>query len=355
MPKTTKSAHPMDALLKSQGPTKISKGQELDAKIVSLSKKTVLFDIGAKAYAVLGDLEVKEISTYLPFLKSGSTMRVRIIAPESKDGYPVVSMKKFFQKGKWDILKDKKEKEEEIDVMCGEYGKGGVFADFMGIRGVIPKIQLTDNYINNPEKLGGQKIRVRILEVDEEKNRLVVSQKAAVLGISQKDLKAKFEKIKEGKTYKAKILGVSEFGAFCEVEGVEGLIHISEISWEKVANASEHLTTGETIDVVVVEKNLVDLKLNLSIKRLSKDPWEDIEEKYPKDKEVKGSIVRKEKYGYFVKLEPGVEGLIHVSKLTGEEKFKDGQDVKVFIEKVNAKGRRISLLLPQKEKPVTYR
>ncbi len=184
---------------------------------------------------------------------------------------------------------------------------------------------------------------------------MVVSQKAAALGISQKDLRAKFEKIKEGKTYQAKILGVSEFGAFCEVEGVEGLIHISEISWEKVADASEHLKVGETVDVVVVEKNMVDLKLNLSLKRLTKDPWEDIEKKYPKDKDVKGTVIRKEKYGYFVKLEPGVEGLIHVSKLTGEENFKDGQEVKVFIEKVNQKGRRISLLLPQKEKPVTYR
>lgn len=355
MPKTTKTTHPMEAMLKATHPPKISKGQELDAEIVSLSKKGVLFDIGAKAYAVLGDLEVKEISTYLPYLKSGTTMRVRIVAPESKDGYPVVSMKKFFQKGKWEILKEKKDKEEEIEVICGEYGKGGVFADFMGIRGVVPKIQLTDNYINHPEKLGGQKIKVRILEVDEEKNRLVVSQKAAALGISQKDLRIKFEKIKEGKVYKAKVLGVSEFGAFCEVEGVEGLIHISEISWEKVADAAEHLKAGETVEVVVVEKNLTDLKLNLSLKRLTKDPWENIEKKYPKDKEVKGSIVRKEKYGYFVKLEPGVEGLIHISKLTGEEKFKDGQEVKVFIEKVNEKGRRISLLLPQKEKPVTYR
>lgn len=355
MPKTTKTTHPMEAMLKAQGPTKINKGQELDAEIVNLSKKGVLFDIGAKAYAVLGDLEVKEISTYLPYLKAGNTMRVRIVAPESKDGYPVVSMKKFFQKGKWEILKEKKDKEEEIEVICGEYGKGGVFADFMGIRGVIPKIQLTDNFINHPEKLGGQKIRVRILEVDEEKNRLVVSQKAAVLGISQKDLKVKFEKIKEGKTYKAKILGVSEFGAFCEVEGVEGLIHISEISWEKVADASEYLKSGETVDVVVVEKNLADLKLNLSLKRLTKDPWESIEKKYPKDKEVKGEVVRKEKYGYFVKLEPGIEGLIHISKLTGEEKFKEGQEIRVFIEKVNQKGRRISLLLPQKEKPVTYR
>jgi len=124
-----------------------------------------------------------------------------------------------------------------------------------------------------------------------------------------------------------------EFGIFCEVDGVEGLIHISEISWEKVTNVGTHTKPGETIDVYVVEKNVNDLKLNLSIKRLMQDPWETIETKYPKDKEIEGEIIRKERYGYFVRLEPGIEGLIHVSKLTGKEDFKQGAKIKAFIEK----------------------
>jgi len=351
----TAKQHPMEELLKKHKPQKIKKGAELQAKIISISKRNIVFDIGAKAYAVLGDREIDEISTYLPYLNNGDIVSAKIISEESKNGYPVISLQKFFEKGKWDILKIKKEKEEEIEVVCGEYGKGGVFIDFMGIRGVIPKIQLTIDYINNPEKLTNQKIKVKILEVDKEKNRLVVSQKASALKISQKDLKEKFDKIKEGEKYKAKVLGVSDFGAFCEVDGVEGLVHISEISWEKVINPSEYIRSGETIDVVVVEKNPNDLKLNLSLKRLINDPWNTIEEKYTKDKEFEGEIVRKEKYGYFVKLEPGIEGLIHISKLTGQEDFKLGQKIKTFIERINRKERRMSLILPQKEKPVTYR
>jgi ribosomal protein S1 len=136
---------------------------------------------------------------------------------------------------------------------------------------------------------------------------------------------------------------------------VEGLIHISEISWEKVINASSYVKVGDEIDVLVVEKNPTDLKLNLSIKRLQFDPWSDIENKYPKDKEIIGEVIRKEKYGYFVRLEPGVEGLIHISKLTGEENLKIGEKVKVFIERINKKERRMSLVLPQKEKPILYR
>lgn len=350
-----KQGNIMDLLLKKQQPTHLKKGKEVEAKIVSLSKKGVVFDVGAKAHAHLGELEVKEVSTYLPYLKIGDRIQARVISEESKNGFPVVSLRKFFEKGKWEILKEKKEKEEEIEVICGDYGKGGVFIDFMGIRGVIPKIQLMEPYIGSPEKLVHQKIKVKILEVDKEKNRLVVSQKASVLKILQKDLKKKFDAIKEGGTYKAKVLGASEFGVFCEVEGVEGLIHISEISWEKVSNAASFVTVGDTINTYVVEKNERDLKLNLSLKRLTSDPWKEIEKKYPKDKEVEGEVVRKEKYGYFVKLGPGVEGLIHISKLTGSENIKIGQKIKAFIERVSLKERRMSLVLPQKEKPVMYR
>jgi len=347
--------NPMEDLIKKSIFSKIKKGEEVKGKIVSLSRNSVLFDIGAKAFAVLGNRELKEISTYFPYLKVGDKVIVRVIAQESKEGFPVVSLQRFFERGKWDILKQKKDKEEEIEVVCGQYGKGGIFIDFMGIRGVIPKIQLTENYLMKPEKLENQKIKVKILEVDQEKNRLVVSQKAAALKISRKELMGNFDKIEVGKTYKAKVLGGSDFGVFCEVEGVEGLIHISEISWEKVIDVSSYAKTGETINVVVVEKNPNDLKLNLSIKRLLTDPWEAIEKEYPIDKEVTGEIIRKEQYGYFVRLAPGIESLIHISKLNGKEDLKIGQKIKAFVEKIDKKGRRMSLLLAQKETPVTYR
>ena len=346
----------MEDLLKEKPLKPPKKGEEIEGTIISLSKKHLFLDIGWRAYAILGQLEVKELANYLNYLKVGDKVKVRVVVEESKDGFPVVSMRKFFDQGKWEILKEKQKNEEEIEVVAGEEGKGGVFVDFMGIRGVIPKIQLSPEYINSPEKLKGKKIKVKVLEVDRKKNRLVVSQKAAALGFSYKQLKEEFDKIEIGKKYQARVIGFSEFGIFCEVGKIEGLVHISEISWEKVTDPTKYVKEGEIIEVIVTEKNEETLKLNLSLKRLTPDPWENIEKKYPKDKELEGEIIRKERYGYIVKFEPGVEGLIHISKLTNDIKqFKIGAKTKVFVEKIDLKNRRISLIPITSKKPVVYR
>ncbi len=351
----TSTASSMEELLKKQVFNAPKKGQEIESQIVSIDKKQVLFDVGFKTYAVLGEIETKELPTYSSYLKVGDKVRVRIVVEESKDGFPVVSMRKFFDKGKWDILEEKHKNEEEIEVFCGEYGKGGIFVDFMGIRGVIPKIQLTQDFIDHPEKLHNQKIKVKVLEVDKAKNRLVVSQKAVALGISYKDLKKEFDQIKLNEAYKAKVIGFSDFGVFCEVNKIEGLIHISEISWQKISDPSSVLKVGDIVDVVVTEKNETNFKLNLSIKRLSHDPWKDVEERYSKDKELEGEIIRKEKYGFIVRFEPGIEGLIHISKVGTSSEFAVGKKVKVFVEKVDAKNRRMSLITAETEKPIFYR
>lgn len=333
----------------------LQKNIELEASIVAISKSSAWFDIGGKALAILGDRETKEISTYLPYLQPGGKIQVRVISLENRDGHPVVSLARFFDTGKWKILSDKKAAEESIDVICGDYGKGGLFVDFMGVRGVIPKIQLLPEFMENPTKLASQKIKVRVLEVDEQKNRLVVSQKAVTSNVSTKDLMKRFEEIEVGGIYDAHILGTSEFGIFCEVEGVEGLIHISEISWEKVTDAGLFVSPGQTIKAYVVEKNQNDMKLNLSLKRLSPDPWVGIEEKYPKDRLIDGEIVRQERYGYFVRLAPGVEGLVHISKLRGSENLRVGQKIQVYVERVSINERRMSLVLPDIQKPLMYR
>jgi ribosomal protein S1 len=334
---------------------KLRKGSICDGKIVVLSKKEALFDIGWKTQAVLIQPETKELTTFLPYLKVGDTLPVRIISIEARAGFPVVSLQSFFEKGKWDILKKNFEKEEAVEVNVIGSGKGGLFIEIMGIRGVIPKIQLTQNYLTEPQQLYGKKIKVKILEVEKSKNRLVVSQKAAALGITQSKLTKAFEEIKEGQVVECRVIGFSEFGIFCEVNGIEGLIHISEISWKKVTNPADYAKQNDILKAVVLQKNDKDFKLTLSLKRLETDPWEKIEEKYPKDKEVTGMVIRKEAYGYFVRLEPGVEGLIHNSKLPSETKIEINKEIKAYVERIDKKHRKMSLVLMSTEKPLLYR
>jgi len=355
---TAKKAQPsnMEELLKQVGKLpRVRKGDIIDGKIIAVSKKEMLFDIGWKTNAILISPETKELPTFMPYLKIGQTLPVRIVNVEAKAGFPVISLQNFFEKGKWQILEDHATKEELIKVSVLGSGKGGLFIEVMGIRGVIPKIQLTPDFLQRPDKLFNKKVEVKILEVDRAKNRLVVSQKAAALGITHKKLDKTFKKIKEGETYKARIIGFSDFGIFCEIDGIEGLVHISEISWKKVANPREYAKEGDLVDVMVLQKNERDYKLTLSLKRLQKDPWDEIEEKYPKDKEVVGQVVRKEPYGFFVVLEPGIEGLIHNSKITPELDIKVGKEIHTYVERVDKKRRKMSLVPVSTEKPLLYR
>lgn len=328
----------------------------IDATIVSLGKREVLFDIGWKTHAILMQSEVKELTTFRPYLKEKQVIPVKVITLEARGGFPVVSLQNFFEQGKWDILKDHFLKEEPIDVDVMTKGKGGLFIQIMGIRGVIPKIQLTREFIQNPEILTNTKVRVKILEVDKEKNRLVVSQKAAALNLTQSKLQDLFDKIKEEEVYTCKVIGFSDFGIFCEVNGIEGLVHISEISWKKVSNPRDYATEGQEIKAMVLKKNDQDYKLTLSLKRLEKDPWDDIEENYPKDTEFKGMVVRKEAYGYFVRLEPGIEGLIHSSKIAADVAIELDKEIKVYIERIDKKNRKMSLVpAVTTGKPLMYR
>jgi len=360
MPTTPKQSKPssMEELLK-LGPTlpQVKRGDVMSGTIVSLSKKEVLFNIGWKTQGILVQPETKELPTFQKYLSVGQKVPVKIITLEAKGGFPVVSLQHFFEQGKWDILADHYKNEKTIEVEVKTKGKGGLFIEIMGIRGVIPKIQLTREFMQNPDSLYSKKVNVKILEVDKEKNRLVVSQKAAALGLTQSKLKKLFEQIKEGETYDCKVIGFSDFGIFCEVNGIEGLIHISEISWKKVSDPKTYAKEGSTIKAMVLKKNEHDYKLTLSLKRLEQDPWDEIETKYPKDMEFKGMVTRKEAYGYFVRLEPGIEGLIHNSKINADTTIDVNKNIAVYIERIDKKNRKMSLVpaSTSTDKPLMYR
>jgi ribosomal protein S1 len=246
--------------------------------------------------------------------------------------------------------------ESEVDVVIRELSRGGFLVDFMGLRGFIPLSQADGELAKSGERASGRRVKVKILEVDREANRLVFSQVAGGVSASQKEALAQIE---VGKTYKAEVTGVAPFGAFVSVKvgdaSLPGLIHISEIAWEKVENTTDYVKTGQTIEAKVIGVDTKLGKLTLSLKQLMHDPWQDVTKVFTVDQTVKGTVTKMSQFGAFVSLLPGIEGLIHISKIAPGEEPKAGAEIECLIEEINPDKRKISLSMVSHAKPIGYR
>lgn len=331
------------------------KGELVEGNIVSISRKEILIDIGGKTEGTVARKELPFLKDLLSSFKIGEKVITRVLLPEGERGQPLLSLKEATAQRKWNALKEKAEKEEEIEVLAKRLTRGGILVECQNLRGFIPQSQLDPKFFSEQKSLLGRKLKVKILEVDQSLNRLVLSQKA----VTQKDRMEKIRKllrrIKVGQVLEAEITGIVPFGLFCQVKGMEGLIHISEISWERVENPGDFLKVGDKVKVKVLGIEEKGGKLNLSIKQLTADPWKDIEKRYKKEQIIKGKVVRLSPFGAFVNLEKGIEGLIHISKIPAGVEFKKGEEVECVIEEIEKEARKMSLNFLPKEIPVGYR
>lgn len=333
----------------------IKRGSTVDGVVNSVTPREVLIDIGKKTFGVVASWELEQVRDYAASLKPGDKVTAQIINPENEKGYATLSLRKTSSERRWTILNEIQEKGEDIEVIGLELAKGGLLVEWQGLRGFIPSTQLDARTVTNPYDLLGQRIKVKILEVDPSLNRFVLSQKASSLGISPQVLKEKISKIKSNDVLTGTISGIAPFGLFVDIDGLEGLVHISEIAWEKVENPATLYKVRDKLEVVVLDVNQVEGKLNLSIKRLTPDPWKNILDRFPPDAHVTGTVMRMAPYGAFVKLDTGIEGLIHISKITVGSEPKIGETIDCIVEKVDPTKRKISLTLVPHEKPVGYR
>lgn len=355
--KSQKEPQTMEELLAQTGGLNlgIKRGTMADGIVVSVTPREVLIDIGKKTFGVIAGWELEQVKDYATSLKPGEKVTAQIINPENETGYATLSLRKTSSERRWTILSDVQNKGEDIEVVGLEVAKGGLLVEWQGLRGFIPSTQLDVSVAANPYELIGKHIKVKVLEVDPALNRFVISQKAASLGISPQVLKEKIGKIKSNDVLTGTISGIAPFGLFADLDGLEGLVHISEIAWEKVENPATLYKVGNKVEVVVLDVNKNEGKLNLSIKRLTPDPWKNILDHFPPDSTVTGTVMRLAPYGVFVKLETGIEGLIHISKITTGSEPKVGETIECIVEKVDPTKRKISLTLVPHAKPVGYR
>jgi len=363
--KKVKEILTMEDLLKTEGLEKLGfkKGQEVKGKITTIKNKAIYIDIGGKTDAIVMGKEFEFVKDYINDLKIGDEIEVQVKSPENDKGQILVSIRGAASGYGWNYFKEKEKSGGEVMVFAKELNRGGavVIAPF-GFFGFIPGSQIGTKFDGDPDKMIGKKIKTKVLEVDQAKNRLVFSERLVSEPEKVGEEVGAIENLKIGDVFEADIVRVEPFGVFvrvnCDNKGaplnLEGLVHISEISWEKVSELSSLYKNKDNIKIKLISKD--EGRLQFSIKRLSDDPWEKIENKYPKDKETEGEVVRLANFGALVKLETGVEGLIHISKLTGGVSLKEGEKVQVYIESIDVAKRKISLgIVETSKKNVIYK
>ena len=359
----------------------LRRNQEVTGKVVSVSHQEILVDIGAKSEGVLSGRELTAAADLVSDLSVGDLLEATVLYPENDAGQVVLSLRKLSGEKRWKELEDKKENHEDIDILALEVNRGGVICEYLGIRGFLPASQLIETP-SRLEDLIGKTLKAGVIEVDKQSNRLILSQKQP----EKKDLKEVVKllsRVKIGQKISGVVTAVLPFGIFVEVDfgqvgklagrsvgkekptnpqthkpngqKLEGLVHISEISWEKVEDPAKYFKVGDKTEVMVIAKEEETGRLNLSIKQLSEDPFLEISKDYTKDEEVKGTISRVTPYGVIVELSRGIEGLIHISKIPPNENFDVGQSVDCTVEAVDTRSRKISLVPMARAKPVLYR
>lgn len=343
------------------------KGVSVNGTIIEIGKKTLTIDIGGKTEAVVADKEFDMARDYIATLKVGEKIDAQVVSEENPQGQVLLSLKQAALDSRWDYFAQMMKDDVVLDAKGIDVNKGGLIVVVNGVRGFVPSSQFSKALVGKFMTLRGKTIKVKAIEVDREKNRLIFSERhvSEADEIAQKS--QALDSVKVGEIYEGVVSGVMPFGLFVTVEvplsgekdstlgQVEGLVHISEISWEKVSHPKDYHKVGDRLKVRLLGLDERTGKLNLSIKQLSDDPWIKVGERYEVGMSVTGTVSRVEPFGVFVNVEPGIDGLIHSSKLDPQANLKKGDKVTVNVENVDPEQRRMSLSLILTELPMGYK
>ncbi len=336
---------------------RLAHGDIIDGVVVRVDPDEVLVDVGSKSEGVISSRELGTKEAGTPDLQAGDRIKVFVLQPENEDGNVVLSLRRARAESVWLKAQDKQVSGELMEAEVREQNKGGLIVNILGLRGFLPTSQVSRSYSANLQELVNQRIGVKILEVNRKRNRLIVSQKAAFDEDRARQRTELFDRLKVGDDVRGKVSGLTSYGAFVNLGAADGLIHISELSWDRVANVGDVLQVGQDIDVRVIKLDPETSRISLSLRQLGQDPWDHIEKRYPPGAIIEGEVTKTKKYGAFLQIGDGIEGLLHISELAWEhvEHTEDvvqvGQTLRVRVLQADRARRRISLSLKQAEEP----
>lgn len=334
---------------------KVSRGDIVKGKVIEILAKEVVVSIGHLADGIISMDEISNESfeNLNEIIKVGDEINVMVIKTDDGEGNLVLSKKRADQVVVWDELQQIHDKEEIITVKPIEVVKGGVVANYKGIRAFIPASQLSMHYVEDLNTFIGTDLEVKLIEYNKEKKKIIFSRK--IVETKEAEIKKQeiLSTIKKGQKYKGIVRRLVNFGAFVDIGGIDGLIHINELSWSNVKHPSEVVNVNDVVEVYVINFDLEKGKIALGLKDVNDSPWTNIKDKYREGQIVEGKVMKLMTFGAFVKIETGLEGLVHISQISEEriqkpeDKLTVGDNLKVKILSIDEKGKKLSLSIKE--------
>lgn len=346
-----------------QGPRR---GEVLDGTIVRIDTEGVLVDVGLKSEGLIPGHEVQKVRAAGEELRVGDKVVVYVLQPESPDGHVILSLSRARVERGWRLAQQAYESGAIIEAEVVDYNKGGVIVNIHGLRGFVPLSQVAslrggvtsqDEVEAHLRGLLHKHLAIKIIELNRRRNRLILSERQAVQEQRSRRKEQLIRELHEGEVRRGRVTSLTDFGAFVDIGGADGLVHISELAWGTVGHPSEVVQVGQEVSVYVLGVDHERKKIALSLKRAQPEPWSQVAERYAVNQIVTATITKLTSFGAFARLEPGVEGLIHVSEMSAShvshprQIVHEGQRVAARILRIEPERRRIGLSMRDVEQP----
>ena len=329
---------------------RIDGGETKEGEVVSINKREVVVSVGGKSEGVIMATEFR----YNPDLKVGDKVEVLVESPEDKKGQIVLSHKKARALKSWDRVNEAYENDEVVKGFVKTRTKGGMIVDVFGIEAFLPGSQIDIKPIRDYDQFVGQNIDCKIVKINQEFRNVVVSHKALLEAEQEAKRAELISKLEKGQVLEGVVKNITNYGVFVDLGGVDGLIHITDLSWGRVNHPEEIVSLDEKIKVVVLDFNEQQKRIALGLKQLTPHPWDNLDPNLKVGDKVKGKVILLADYGAFIEIEPGVEGLVHVSEMSwsprlhsAQEFLKQGDEVEAQVLSIDREARKISLGLKQ--------
>ena len=330
--------------------TDFDEGDLVDGVVVKLEHDEVLVDIGFKSEGVIPsrELSIRKDADPSDIVSLGDKIEALVLQKEDKDGRLILSKKRAEYERAWNRIEEKFNAGENVEGEVIEVVKGGLILD-IGLRGFLPASLVDLRRVKDLTSYMGTSIEARVIEMDRNRNNVVLSRRVVLEESRKAERSEILSKLKSGMRLKGTVSSIVDFGAFVDLGGIDGLVHISELSWNHVNHPSEVVKVGDEVEVEVLDVDLQRERISLGLKQTTEDPWVKLVESYPVGTIVDGKVTKIVPFGAFIELGNSIEGLVHISEMAGRhidtpaQVVKAGEDVKVKVMEINPERRRISL------------